>query len=154
MQPVTQYEKKPFDKDLYNKNDDVKYQLIEYLSKDGFDNPRVNPDQYGIDVLAELKNVPYAFEAEVKHNWKGKTFPFAEIHFPGRKIKFSNVEGIEQQNTLFVMFNHERTYALATNAKVLASSPVVAKKTIYTGMEQFVEISLNHVVFFPVSKNQ
>ena len=80
---------KPFDQTLYQENDDAKHQVIEWLSAEGFE-AMVNPDQYGIDILAEKNGQQYEIEVEVKHNWVGERFPFGEVHFPARKKKFAS----------------------------------------------------------------
>jgi len=141
---------KPFDKELYDDDDNAKDQLITYLDEYGFDNPRVNPDQYGIDVLAERDGEPYAFEVEVKHNWKGDYFPFKSVHFAYRKMKFTKVETIPLRNTYFVMLNHERDTALRVDGVTFAGAPVVSKKTIYTSIEKFVEVATDLVSFFRI----
>jgi hypothetical protein len=64
---------KPFDQTLYQENDDAKHQVIEWLSAEGFE-AMVNPDQYGIDILAEKNGQQYEIEVEVKHNWVGENF--------------------------------------------------------------------------------
>jgi hypothetical protein len=134
---------KPFSQELYDEDDNAKQVLIDYLNrKGGFENARVNPDQYGIDVLAERDGVTHGFEVEVKHNWTGSKFPFSTIHFADRKRKFA------VPNAHFVMFNDNRSCALTVMAEIFALAPVVAKKTVYTELENFTELRLNQVVFF------
>lgn len=126
---------KPFDPDLYAADDDAKHQVIGWLERKGF-SAWVNPDQYGIDVLGKYRNVDYAFEVEVKHNWNRDTFPFDPVHFSARKLKFA------KGNAYFTMLNHHRTMMLMTDAKALTDSPVVTKNTKYTSSEQFVAVPL------------
>jgi hypothetical protein len=133
---------KPFSKELYDEDDNAKNDLITYLDTLGYTNPRVNPDQYGIDVLAERDEVTHGFEVEVKHNWKGRKFPFPNVHFANRKRKFA------KPNSHFVMFNHERTRGLTVSGEVFQASPVVIKKTVYTETEEFAEINITLVRFF------
>jgi len=141
-------ERKPFSQELYDDDDSAKEQLIAYLAAKGFDNPRVNPDQYGIDVLAERGGEMYAFEVEVKHNWKGGYFPYKEVHFAYRKIKFTEIPDISLRKTFFVMLNHERNIALRVDGVTFAASPVTMKKTKYTSSEKFVEVPVHLVSFF------
>lgn len=141
-------ERKPFDEALYETDDNAKDQFITYLANYGFGYPRVNPDQYGIDVLAERNGEKYAFEVEVKHNWKGDYFPYKEVHFAYRKIKFTKIPDIELRNTFFVMLNHERNVALRVDGVTFAASPVTTKKTKYTTSEKFVEVPVDLVSFF------
>jgi len=133
---------KPFDPDLYANDDNAKEILIDWLGDHGFDNPHVNPDQYGIDVLAYRGGEPYAFEVEVKHNWSGGWFPYKTIDFAYRKLKFAEgSSAIPLRNTFFVMFNHERTWALRVDAITFKASPVITKATIYTDKERFVRVT-------------
>lgn len=127
---------KPFSERLYNNDDNAKDQFIEYLkSKDW--SAWVNPDQYGIDVLAvDLEGVEHKFEVEVKHNWKGPRFHYDTLHYSDRKRKFLK----EPKNTAFVTFNHERTHALLVPGLLLSDAPTIVKNTIYTQNEKFIEV--------------
>ena len=137
-------EKKPFSTLLYNKNDDAKFQVIEWLEHGQWE-AEVNPDQYGIDVLAiDEFGDDYKFEVEVKHNWKGPKFPFGEVHWPARKLKFAKESG----NVMFIMLNHERTHALVASGKVVLDSVIVAKPTKYTAMEEFIEVPISRCRIF------
>ena len=137
-------EKKPFSQTLYNKNDDAKFQVIEWLTHGQWE-AIVNPDDYGIDVLAvDEFGDDYKFEVEVKHNWKGPKFPYGEVHWPARKLKFAKETG----NVYFVMLNHERTHGLLASAEDVLSSEIVAKPTKYTAMEQFIEVKISKCKIF------
>lgn len=128
---------KPFDPNLYNEDDSAKDVFIDWLTVQGW-TAWVNPDQYGIDVLAIGNNWQECqFEVEVKHNWSGDKFPFDTLHFAGRKRKFLT----GSKDVVFVTFNHERTHALAVSGKVLAGAPIVYKKTKYTNNEPFIEVA-------------
>ena len=141
-------EHKVFDKTTYDQDDNAKDQLIAFLATYGFSDPRVNPDQYGIDVLAERDNERYAFEVEVKHNWKGEYFPFKTVHFSYRKIKFTKIPDISLRNTFFVMLNDDRTCALRVDGVTFAGAKVTSKKTKHTELERFAEIPVEQVIFF------
>ena len=128
---------KPFNVDLYNTNDDAKELVIQVLQSKGY-RAWVNPDIYGIDIICQYANDPYTYhEVEVKHNWKGESFPFPTIHFPLRKLKFANAR------SYFVMLNHERTHMLIIPGIQLLKSPVITKSTIYTNDEKFIEVKIN-----------
>lgn len=124
---------KPFDIALYADDDDAKEQVIAWLERKGF-RAWVNPDRYGIDVLAEYTDQPYAFEVEVKHNWDGDKFTFDTVHFSARKLKFA--EG----NSFFTMLNHQRDRMLMVDAETVRACPVVSKNTKYTTGEQFIAV--------------
>jgi hypothetical protein len=131
--------KKPFDPTLYNEDDNAKWQVIDWLYSRGF-YAWVNPDQYGIDVLAFKDWLDYGFEVEVKHNWQGELFPFGTVHFSARKLKFVGV------NTYFTMLNDARTHVLLAHGSTLMESPVVSKRTKYTDDEQFIAVPLSQCV--------
>lgn len=124
---------KPFDISLYADDDDAKDQVIRWLERKGF-RAWVNPDKYGIDVLAEYAGDPYAFEVEVKHNWDGPKFTFGTVHFSARKLKFA------KGNSFFTMLNHQRDRMLMVDAETVSGCPVVSKNTIYTRGEQFIAV--------------
>ena len=136
---------KPFSKALYDTNDGAKHLVIDYLKLEGYE-AGVNPDQYGIDVLAEKDGQKYEFEVEVKHNWRGHTFPYDEVHFAARKRKVAK----DTETNVFVMLNHQKTRGLMITGKDFLASPIVTKSTIYTANEQFVEVSIDKAKFFKV----
>lgn len=126
---------KPFSERLYDKDDNAKDLWIEWLNANDY-KAEVNPDQYGIDVLASKDGKEYQFEVEVKHNWKGPRFRYDTLHYSDRKRKFLK----DPSNTSFVTFNHERTHALVVPGAVLADAPTIVKNTIYTSNEKFIEV--------------
>ena len=138
---------KHFDQRLYDSDDNAKELWIKYLTDVKGYKAWVNPDQFGIDVLAEKAGEQYSFEVEVKHNWKGQAFPFRSVHFSARKRKFA----LDNGRNFFIMLNHERDYALAVSGATMLNSPVVSKDTIYTKGEQFIEVATTQCSFMPVT---
>lgn len=130
---------KPFSPTLYKANDNAKLLVIKWLDLEGYD-ARVNPDDYGIDLLAVHKKSKkkIGVEVEVKHNWVGERFPFSDVHIPYRKLKFAHPD------TFFAMLNSDRTCILTVRGSLVASSPVVTKTTKYTATEKFFEVSLSN----------
>ena len=126
---------KTFSKELYDDDDSAKLLILEWLRSKGFF-VFVNPDDYGIDLLGRYNEMNYAFEVEVKHNWRGTMFPFDTIHFSNRKRKFATADKL----TWFVMLNDERTHALMVSGQNFLAAPIVTKNTIYSQGEQFVAI--------------
>jgi hypothetical protein len=126
---------KPFSPDLYRTNDDAKHLVIEWLDGQGY-TAHVNPDQYGIDLLASHKTTSRRIEVEVevKHNWSGAVFPFASVHFPARKLKFAN------DHSFFMMLNAERSHLLVVSGTQLLAATKINKATVYTRTETFVEV--------------
>jgi len=129
---------KPFDRELYDENDDAKNIVIKWLGANGVE-AWVNPDDYGIDLLSSGGK---QYEVEVKHNWRGENFPFTTVHFPKRKLKYAN------EDSHFFMLNHERTHVLWVWGYQFLQSPVVVKNTIYTQGEEFVEINVEDCTIY------
>lgn len=134
---------KPFSKSLYESNDGAKHQIVDWLKLQQF-KAYINPDQYGIDILADKNGKHYEFEVEVKHNWRGKTFPYDEIDFPTRKLKVAK----PSLENFFVMLNHERNRTLLISGQTFLSSPIIQKDTIYTKNESFVRVPVSEAKFF------
>jgi hypothetical protein len=127
---------KPFSAALYARDDSAKDLVISWLKSKQW-SAWVNPDQYGIDVLAvDPEGNEHQFEVEVKHNWKGPKFQYPTLHYSDRKRKFL----ANPINTAFITLNHERTHALKASGQMLADAPTIVKDTIYTSNEKFIEI--------------
>jgi hypothetical protein len=133
MKPST----KKFSQKQYVLDDDAKIQLVNWLNNNGY-MAWINPDKFGIDVLAKKNNENYAFEVEVKHNWKQPEFQYKEVHFAARKFKFLKAA----DNVMFVMFNHQRNKMLFVDAKHFTK--IVSKNTKYTSNETFYEIPIEN----------
>ncbi len=139
---------KPFDQELYDRDDAAKYFVIDWL-KDLDIQARVNPDPYGIDLLATGPLGDYEIEVEVKQSWTGYRFPYQSLHFAGRKTKFIR-DGI---NPRFVTLNREWTYAAIVSGEQLSSAQVIKKDTIYTSNESFIEIPVSDIQFRATNHN-
>ena len=137
---------KAFDAKLYEADNPAIHDAIAYLESIdwlAFE----NPDRYGIDVIAiNPHGDAWHVEVEVKHNWQGYEFPYKSVHFSARKIKFA------YQNSLFIMFNNDRTAALAVRGSVVAKCPKVVKKTLYTELEEFIEVPIKKCKRIPLSR--
>lgn len=134
---------KPFSKELYDADDNAKEQVIKLLATKGV-KVVVNPDQYGIDLVGTYQGQPRSYEIEVKHNWKGKDFPFDKVHISARKLKFA------WPMSRFIMLNDDRTEAILIQGQDVAECPIITKSTIYTKDEQFIEIPLERTVRLPL----
>lgn len=133
---------KPFSQQHYDEDDWAKYQIIEWLESKGYE-AWVNPDKFGIDILATRWGRQFAFEVEVKHNWRGKYFPYEQIHFSARKRKFVVLD----VETWFVMLNHERTHALLIDGEHILAAPIANKDTKYSQNEAFVSVDIQWAIF-------
>jgi hypothetical protein len=128
---------KAFSQELYDTDDKAKHLIIDYLESNGWD-AWVNPDKYGIDLLAlDPNGIEYQVEVEVKHNWTGDRFPYPTLHFSERKQKF--IDG--QRMTLFMTINHDLTHALVAFEQELSEARTIVKDTSYTKQEKFLEVS-------------
>ncbi len=134
---------KPFDPQLYERDDIAKFFVIDWLRAINIE-AKVNPDPYGIDLLATSSNGDYQIEVEVKQNWSGWRFPFQTLHYSARKAKFLK-DGIQ---TRFITLNKEWTYAAVVNGESFRSAQKIKKDTIYTNNELFIEIPLNEIDFY------
>lgn len=131
---------KAFSRELYDKNDWVKYLFIDILNSRYECNPRVNPDDYGIDILTDK----YDYEVEVKHNWTGVDFPYDTIHYSSRKIKFVT------KRSYFVTFNSDHSRYFIIHSWSLNKARIVTKNTTYTKSESFIEINVSEGWFYDV----
>lgn len=118
---------------------------MAWLRRNGY-KAKLNPDQYGIDVLAKKGDAIYGFEVEVKHNWTGYDFPFDTVHYSARKRKFI------QPNNYFTTVNKPRTAIFVVDYATLSTAPTVTKDTIYTRGEEFIEININDGVVFDMGE--
>lgn len=131
---------KPFSNAQYDADDDAKIQVAEYASRYwAIDNVRVNPNQYGIDLIGDVNGISAGIEVEVKHNWSGPNFPFSTVHFSARKTKFL----AEAQMVYFCMVNHERTHMVAIEHGGFHESKLVQKSTKVSQGEWFIQIPLS-----------
>lgn len=133
---------KVFSQEHYDQDDWAKYQIIEWLEGKGY-KAWVNPDQFGIDILATRWGRQFAFEVEVKHNWRGRYFPYEQIHFSARKKKFVALD----VETWFVMLNHDRTMALLVDGEHILAAPIANKNTKYSQNEAFVSVDIQWAIF-------
>lgn len=134
---------KVFSQAHYDADDNAKYDLIAWLRAKGF-KAWVNPDQYGIDVLAtSLGGERFEFEVEVKHNWNECGFPFDLVHWSARKLKFAKPNRLNW----FVMFSSDRSQALFVSGEVMLDSDVVEKDTKYSQGEWFIAVPVWRCVF-------
>jgi hypothetical protein len=130
---------KPFSQELYDNDDKAKHLVVHFLEANGWD-AWVNPDTYGIDLLAlDPMGIEYQVEVEVKHNWEGSVFPYQTLHYAERKRKFLKGDRM----TLFMTVNHDNTHALVTMGQDLSVAKTIIKGTSYTDAEQFMEVNVS-----------
>lgn len=129
---------KDFSPELYADNDDAKHLVIELLNRNSWQ-ARVNPDPYGIDLIAVNGTEEIVVEVEVKHRWSGSEFPYSTVQIPARKKKFA-----ELANSWFVVINAERTHCLVASGQALLNSKLVIVPNKYVAEgEQFFSVPLS-----------
>lgn len=134
---------KPFDQELYNRDDGAKYFVIDWLKIQGIA-AWVNPDDYGIDLIGRGELGVYEIEVEVKQGWSGEYFPYPTLHYAARKMKFVKPD----VNLRFITLNKEWTYAAVTKGVDLEQAKIVQKDTIYTQGEYFIEVPVSAVKIY------
>jgi hypothetical protein len=132
--------KKEFSEQLYKEDDNAKNLIGKWLANRwGFTNVRVNPDKYGIDLLADKDGASFGIEVEVKHNWSGARFPFNSVDYAARKTKF-----LEAAETVyFCTLNEERTHVLILSSDHMDGVKLIRKETVYTSAEWFIRASID-----------
>lgn len=129
--------RKKFSQSLYDRDDFAKELVIQFLIQNNF-RAWVNEDQYGIDVIAERGDDRWEIEVEVKHNWRGKDFPYDSVHFAARKKKFVK----PSKFNVFWMLNDDWSYALLIDGLQMSEAPTIVKDTIYTENEEFIAVPI------------
>lgn len=130
--------RKRFSQELYDRDDFAKELVINYLKARGY-TAWVNENQYGIDVMAEKDDDLFEIEVEVKHNWKGKDFPYDSVHFSERKRKFIKPSAFN----VFWMLNDDWSWALLIDGLQMSEAPTIVKDTIYTEAERFISVPVS-----------
>ncbi len=144
---------KPFSKRLYDENDKIaKLKMIEVLDRWGYEG-KVNPDRYGIDVLAsKIRSCPpydfgdnIAIDVEIKHPWKGKDFIFEDLHIPYRKKKYV------ADNAYFAVFNYDLNCMafIHSNSLLRCSVEEVSNCFVRSG-EGFYIVPIDEVIFYEI----
>jgi hypothetical protein len=130
---------KTFSQIQYDADDNAKNKVIDFLTQHwGMTNVRTNPNQYGIDLLADDRGKPTGIEVEVKHNWNQLHFPYQKVHFSARKTKFLD----ECPDVYFVMLSDDRTRMIATHGDNFQDARLVRKSTKWTSQEWFIQVDL------------
>jgi len=136
--------RKRFDKELYEKNDQLaKQKIIDLLGKKY--KVQENPKRTQVDLLVfKGKEHRLCIETEIKRVWKGKNFQYETVQIPSRKEKYATLD----KPTLFVMFNEDQTSYLVIKSSDLLASPKVEvpNKYVYKG-ELFFQVPINKVSF-------
>jgi hypothetical protein len=140
---------KTFSQVQYDADDNAKHQVIDFLTQHwGMTNVRINPNQYGIDLLADDRGKPTGIEVEVKHNWLEQRFPYDKVHFSARKTKFLD----ECPDVYFVMLSDDRTRMIATHGDNFQDARLVRKSTKWSNHEWFIQVDLGKFKMYNIPK--
>lgn len=142
--------RKRFDRDLYEKYDQLaKEKVFEAIDKRKF-KLEENPKKRGVDLLVFNKGEHILnIETEIKRVWKGKEFKYDTVQIPERKNKFA----ILDIPTIYVMFNNDQSEYLVIKDKDLLKSPLVEVPNRYVFKEEyFYQVPLKKVVFNDINK--
>lgn len=104
---------KPFDQQLHQKYDTCGKHAVREIFFNTIVFRVVEPeDKYAVDffILRGDKRVG-SIEVEVKDKWIGDKYPYPDVHFLERKIKYSST------NCLWVLFNRDCTHHLLIGVK-------------------------------------
>lgn len=131
----------------FSKRDHAKYDEVAretaktFWSRLGW-NIDDNPDEYGVDLIAEKDSKRVYVEVEVKRGWHGPTFQYDTMHLPLRKRKFLD------KPTKFMIFNNSLTHAAVISRKAIKNAPVsvVPNQKVSIG-ERFFDIPVDDVTF-------
>ncbi len=131
----------------FSHRDHQKYDVAARESAKGFWQRRGwrvtdNPDEYGVDLIAEDGGKRFYIEVEVKRAWHGVDFKYNTMHLPARKGKFLH------KPTQFMIFNNSLTHAAIFSRNVVKDSPLkeVPNCKIPVG-ERFYNIPVEAVTF-------
>lgn len=76
-------------------------------------------DKYAVDLLLIRGDKQVgSIEVEVKDKWIGDNYPYPDVHFPMRKIKYAST------NCLWALFNHDCTHHLLIGVKQIKGCQV------------------------------
>lgn len=131
---------KTFDPVLYAKYDPAKHIVVDWLRSKKIE-AFVNPDKYGIDIIAKRNDDKFEIEVEVKKKWRGKDYPFDTIHISTRKERFVT-QGV---SVWFCLLNNDQTHAVFVSCADFLTAPIITKNTSCTTRESFREIKTGKI---------
>ena len=107
---------KPFDQQLYDRDDPAKHLVLAWCQAK-MPECWINPDEYGIDIITTRGNI----EVGVKHSWKGARFPFPTVQIPIRKRHLCK----PGEQMWFAIVNHDLTHHMFISGATAWESPVI-----------------------------
>lgn len=137
--------RKHFSKELHADNDELCRTAVKTLLKNSQYSCEDNPKKMGVDLLLykDGKHIGY-IETERKIVWKGASFPYDNVNFLYRKLKYAMLD----MPTFFVMFSADMKNFLTVTSKDLMNSPVEEVRNKYVFKEEmFFKVPLDKVSF-------
>ena len=122
---------KHFSKRDHQKYDEVARNTAKaFWSKLGWD-IEDNPDEYGVDLIAQKDSKRVYVEVEVKRGWHGPTFQYDTMHLPARKAT------VMDKPTQLMAFTNSLTHADVNSDTAVQKPPthVVTKHKHTYGAE-------------------
>jgi hypothetical protein len=148
--------RKPFDKQLYQKNDQPAKDAVRRAFKDIYNyDLKDNEDLYGPDLEAHQngKFIGYV-EVEVKQFWKDhKHFPSNTMHIPERKSRLISLNYKTFPIVLCVL-SADLKAGYWIDGESLMKCPTIIKSTIYLDNERFYEIPLIDMTYFDIKEEK
>lgn len=137
--------RKHFSKELHAENDDLCRSAVKTLLKKSQFTCTDNPKKMGVDLLLFKGDDHIGYiETERKIVWKSEKFPYENVNFLYRKLKYAMLD----KPTFFVMFSSDTKNFLTVMGKDLMSSPVEEVRNKYVFKEElFFKVPLDKVVF-------
>ncbi len=144
---------KAFSRSLFEANDNIaKRAGMAHLAHIGADWVSINKNDYGCDLVYRMPTdhvvdcPPRLLEVEVKHTWKGESFPFPTINVLFRKQKYF-IEGAD----LLLLSGDMQHYLVLTADDILSQTPEeVSNKYVY-GMEFFYQVPAERATYYKLS---
>lgn len=133
------YNHPQFDQHRYTVHDLAKHVIIDEFHARGWQNVHVNPDTFGPDLIATSgrNGKQWTIEVEVKNNWDTGQFKYRTLHISARKLKWHSPYHIH------VTCNADWSAFLIVPPSALLEAKIVAKSTIYSTKELFIEIPIS-----------
>lgn len=148
--------RKPFDKQLYDKNDKIAKDITTkaFLNNYGY-KLEENSDIYGPDLKAYENGEFIGYvETEIKYAWKDglDRLPYGTLHIPERKsrlLKYTN-RPTEPIPIVFCILSNDLKAGFWIDGEMLSKCSVITKSNIYVDKECFFEVPLSKIQYFLV----
>lgn len=136
--------RKQFDKALYEAYDSQAKAKVLNILNDKW-KACESPSKVAVDLMVyEGREHKFNIEVETKAVWVTDEFPYANVQFPDRKLKYCMLD----KPTIFVMFNAKMNKYLSVTSKDLMNSPRVMVRNKYVRYgEEFFQVPINKVSF-------